>query len=150
MSEVSPEAREKVSESLTGIVTPAERKICDKEAHLMSELRTILLADGSRLLRDMLRRVIDKTDGLHVVAEVERADQLVEKTRRYRPDWLILFQRTLGDMTGIIEYLLQENRDFRIAILSAEEDQVSIKWIECHEEALRDLTWNTLSQSLKE
>jgi chemotaxis response regulator CheB len=127
-----------------------ERKIHDEKVHHMSELRTVLLADGSRLLREMLRRVIEKTEGLRVVAEVERTDRLVEEIKEYHPDWLILFQRTLQTMPDVIEHLLQENRDLRIAILSANGDQLRIKWIEYHDETLQDLTWNIFSRSLRE
>jgi DNA-binding NarL/FixJ family response regulator len=116
----------------------------------MSEPRTILLVDGSRLLREMLRRVIDKTEGLRVVAEVEQADQLVETIKEYHPDWLILFQHTLRGMPGVIEHLLQENRDLQIAILSTNGKQARMKWIEYHDKALQDLTWSSLSQSLRE
>ncbi|MBN2385674.1 MAG: hypothetical protein JXB85_01555 [Anaerolineales bacterium] len=116
----------------------------------MSELSTIILADGSRLLREMLRRVIEKTKGLRVVAEVEQLDRLADQVETHHPDWVIFFQPSIEETPDSIEHLLRDNQDMRIAVLSSNGDRVRMKWLEYHDEALQNLTWEALTRSLIE
>lgn len=106
--------------------------------------------DESRLLREMLKKAINKTEGLQVVGEVERVDQLTEKIVDFHPDWLILFHHTLHDMPGFIENLMLENLDIRIAILSDRGQQVRVRYLDYQAESRQDVTWSTFSQSLRE
>jgi two-component system, NarL family, response regulator NreC len=55
----------------------------------MTRLR-VVLADDHQILVDGLRRLIDATADLHVVATASDADSAIEVVRRERPDVLVL------------------------------------------------------------
>lgn len=52
--------------------------------------KRVILANNSRLLREMLHRVIDKTDNLKVVQEIPDQKSLPSAIERFDPEWVIV------------------------------------------------------------
>ncbi|HEX2995966.1 MAG TPA: hypothetical protein VHP14_14170 [Anaerolineales bacterium] len=51
--------------------------------------KRVILANNSRLLQDMLRHVIDKTDHLEVVREIASQEELPSVIECSDPEWVI-------------------------------------------------------------
>lgn len=51
---------------------------------------TVLLAEDQHVIRAAIKALIDLEPDLHVVADIERGDQVVETARRTRPDVAVL------------------------------------------------------------
>ncbi|WP_018505549.1 LuxR C-terminal-related transcriptional regulator [Parafrankia discariae] len=56
----------------------------------LSEVVSVLLADGDYLARQGLRELIDATPDLHLLADVADGRRLMAETRRLRPDVVVL------------------------------------------------------------
>jgi hypothetical protein len=110
--------------------------------------QTILLADGPRIVRDMLKRLIEKKAELRLVSDLEGLDRLPEEVRRLRPDWVILLSASLHDQPGLIEDLIRDASEMHIVILSTGEDQTQLGWLEYHSEKVPNPTWEGLVRSL--
>ncbi len=52
--------------------------------------KRVILANGPRLLREMLHRVINKAEHLEVVQEVLHHEELPAAIERFNPEWVIL------------------------------------------------------------
>ena len=109
----------------------------------------IILANGSRLPRELLKRVIEKTEGLQVVLEVDQLDQVDGVVDSRNPDWVIVPLPSVQDIPESLERLLQNHPHLRVAVVAVDGDQVRMKWVEQHDESLHDLTWNALIEIIK-
>jgi DNA-binding NarL/FixJ family response regulator len=104
----------------------------------------VILADGSRLPRELLKRVIEKTEGLQVILEVDQLDHIEETVDLTTPDWLIVPLPSVIEIPDSLERLIQRYPHLRVAVVSVDGDQVRMKWVEHHDESLHDLSWNDL------
>ena len=53
--------------------------------------KRVILANGSRLVRETFRRVIDGTGSLEVVQETSNPIELSSIIQRFEPEWVFLF-----------------------------------------------------------
>lgn len=115
----------------------------------MSEQKIILVND-SRLLREILKRVIDKADGLRVVLELQRLNELEPAMRSTQPDWVLVSVPDAEHTPKALEKIIQKYPGLKMIAVSADGAQVRMKWAEYHEEALDGLSWNDLISILKQ
>jgi DNA-binding NarL/FixJ family response regulator len=83
----------------------------------------ILLADEHKLMRDGLRSLIEKRDGLQVVAEAENGQTAIKLNRKFRPD-VIVMDINMPDLNGIdaSRQIIQEFPDTKIIAFSMHTD----------------------------
>ena len=115
----------------------------------MSEQKIILVND-SRLLREILKRVIDKSDGLRVVMELLHLNELEPAMRTIQPDWVLVSVPDADHTPKALEKIIKKHPGLKMIAVSADGAQVRMKWVEYHEEALDGLSWDDLITILKQ
>jgi DNA-binding NarL/FixJ family response regulator len=116
---------------------------------LMAEHR-IILANGSRLLREMLRRIFDKADDLEVVGEVTDINKLPHMIREKNAQWVIFSTPPEENAPRWIEAIISEQPDVRFLSVSNDGSEIKIKWYEPHEKIIRGLSLQDLITILQE
>jgi hypothetical protein len=115
----------------------------------MKEQRVILV-DGARLLREVLRRQIDKVDGLQVVMELEHVAQLNNSVEQLHPDWVIVMLPSVDEIPAKLEDLLWDHTGIRIMAVSPQQRVIRTQWLERHDESQSDLPWDAVIALLKQ
>jgi hypothetical protein len=94
------------------------------------------LLDNSRLVRDLLRRVIDKAPGLQIVAEVDDLSDYPDVACQTRADWTILLLDPDEEVPEIVEQAINYQNSMRLLVMAVDGSQVRMRWIEPHEQSL--------------
>jgi DNA-binding NarL/FixJ family response regulator len=115
----------------------------------MSEHR-IILADGSRLLREMLKRIFEKAEDLEVVGEVIDIKNLPHMIQEKKAQWVILSTPPEENAPRWIEAIISEHPDVRFLSVSNDGSEIKIKWYEPHEKTIRGLSLQDLITILQE
>ena len=105
----------------------------------MSEKR-IVLANGSRLLRDMLKRIFFKSDRFAVVREVTDQRELPTVIEYTQPEWVILSLSYDNDVPAWVDDYMVNHPRVRFMALSADGSRIKVKWLEVHEQELNGLS----------
>lgn len=102
----------------------------------MMVTKRVILANGPRLLREMLQRVINKAEHLEVVQEVTDDKDLPGVVETLDPEWVIV-TRPFGQHTHswILEY-----PSVHFIFLSPIENHIKVKWQTSAEENYSDLS----------
>lgn len=74
----------------------------------MVQKNRVVLANESRLLRDMLKRAIDKTSDLEVVDEVLDPARLVPVVETRRAHWAIVSLSSDGSMPAVADRVVRQ------------------------------------------
>ena len=106
----------------------------------MAPTKRVILADGSRLLREMLHRVLDKANHLQVVQELPSAEELRSAIKRFDPEWVILSQPFNKHAHAWINACMAEHPDVRFIFLSASQNYIKMKSQIVSEEDFPDLS----------
>lgn len=108
--------------------------------------QTIVLASGSRLLREMLKNIIAKTEQLDVVRELSELQQIQVAVQELEPDWVVIAP-VQGDLpTEKIEAVLQHHPQTRLLLFPKEDNRIRLSRMQMREETIQGLS---LSQLLK-
>jgi DNA-binding NarL/FixJ family response regulator len=105
----------------------------------MTEQR-IVLANGSRLLRDMLKRIIFKSDNLEVVREVSDHRELPGVIENTHPEWVILSLSFDNGLPTWVDTYMTSHPSVRFLALAADGSKIKMKWLEVHEQELNGLS----------
>lgn len=105
----------------------------------MSEQR-IILANSSRLLREMLNRILLKTEHLDVVQEVTDHKNLPSAIEQQEAEWVIVSLPTEEATPDWIDKYMRQHPYVRFLTVSADGSLIKMKWLESHEENLSDLS----------
>lgn len=111
--------------------------------------KRVILADGSRLLREMLHRVLDKADHLEVVQEVLRHDDLPVAIERFNPEWVIVSLPFSQYAHSWIDSYMRDYPSVRFLFLSPERNNIKMKWQSSNEEEVSNLSLKDLIQILE-
>lgn len=103
-------------------------------------VKRVILANGSRLLREMLHRVINKADHLEVVQEVPNHEELPFAIERFDPAWVIVSLPYNDHAHGRINDFMSDYPSVRFIFLSPDDKSVKMKWQNSYEEDLTDLS----------
>lgn len=114
----------------------------------MSEQR-IVLANGSRLLRDMLKRILFKSEHLEVVREVTDQKELPFVIEHTNPEWVILSLSLDNGVPAWVDTFMATHPSVRFMALAADGSKIKMKWLEVHEQELNGLSLNDLIQILE-
>jgi two-component system response regulator NreC len=84
----------------------------------------IVLADDHAVVRSGLRLLLDRTDGLEVVAETGDAESALRSTLGHKPDVLILDLNMPGELTSLeaIPRVAEVSPGTRVVVLTMQED----------------------------
>ena len=96
----------------------------------------IILVDGSRLLRGMLKRAIERDAGLRVVAEVDDFRKFSTVVNQTDADWLFLTLLPQKPIPEIIDKALRERPSLNLMVMATDGSQVRMRWVETHEVSL--------------
>jgi two-component system, NarL family, response regulator NreC len=84
----------------------------------------ILLADDHRIVREGLRTLIERSDGMLIVAEAENGRQALQLAREHKPD-IVIMDVTMPDLNGIdaTRQVIKEVSGVRVIALSMHSDK---------------------------
>ena len=114
----------------------------------MSEQR-IVLANGSRLLRDMLKRILFKSKTLEVVREVADQKELLSVIEHTNPEWVILSLSYDNGVPAWVDTYMANHPSVRFIALAADGSKIKMKWLEIHEQELSGISLKELIHILE-
>ena len=114
----------------------------------MSEQR-IVLANGSRLLREMLKRILYKLDHFEVIREVTDQRELPSVIEHTQPEWVILSLSFENGVPAWVDGFMASHPSVRFMALAADGSRVKMKWLEVHEQELDGASLNDIIQILE-
>ncbi len=103
----------------------------------------VVLANDSRLLREMLKRVINKVPTLQVVEEIGDLAGLLPAIQRTNPAWVVVSLSANGSMPEVTNTVLQE-QSMHILGLRADWSRAKVKSLPFCEENLGSLSLREL------
>lgn len=116
----------------------------------MPPAKRIVLVDGSRLLRGMLKRAIERDDQLHVVAEVDQINKFSSVIRLADADWIFLILPPRTPIPEVINHTLREQPELRLLVMTTDGSRVRMRWIEIHETTLDQKNLGEIMAILRE
>ena len=104
--------------------------------------KRVILANNSRLLRDMLHRVIDKADNLEVVQDVPDQKALPSAIERFDPEWVIVSSYHGEVADPWLDTCLSRYPSVRYIVLSPDHGSVTVRAQGAYQEDLSRLSVN--------
>jgi DNA-binding NarL/FixJ family response regulator len=105
----------------------------------MSEQR-IILANSSRLLREMLNRILHKTENLEVVQEITDHKKLPTEIEKSDAEWVIMSLPGDRGLPEWVDHYIVDHPHVRFMAVANDGSWVKTKWLESHEEELDNLS----------
>jgi DNA-binding NarL/FixJ family response regulator len=109
----------------------------------------IVLASTSRLLRDMLKRILNRSDKLIIVREVTDQKELPSVLEHIHPEWVILSLSYDDRVPAWVDAFMVSHPSVRFMGLAMDGSKIKVKWLEVHEQELNSLSLNDLMQILE-
>ena len=109
----------------------------------------IVLANGSRLLRDMLKRILFKSDKLEVVREVTDQKELLSVIEHTNPEWVIISLSFDNGVPAWVDSFMANHPSVRFMAVATDGSKIKTKWLEVHEQELDGLSLNDLIHILE-
>jgi DNA-binding NarL/FixJ family response regulator len=103
-------------------------------------IKRVILANNSRLLRETLRRVINRADNLEVVHELPNHEELPSAIERFDPEWVIVTIPYNNGAYGWINDCMADYPSVRFILLSPDNSSIKMKWQTSYEEDLTNLS----------
>jgi len=116
------------------------QKVQEESDRNMKSTKRVILANGSRLVREMLHRVIDRSEQLEVVAEVPDHEDLPFSIERYEPEWVILSLPYGNPVRRWIDACMVDHPEVRFVFLSPHQNHIKMKWQMSCDEDYSDLS----------
>lgn len=102
--------------------------------------KRVILANNSRLLREMLQRVINKADNLEVVQELLGPEELPAAIEQFEPEWVILSLPYNNNARRGLNACMSDHPSVRFILLSPDNSSIKMKWQTVYEEDLTNLS----------
>jgi hypothetical protein len=115
----------------------------------MSADQRIILANVPRLLRDMLNRILLKTEHLKVVQEITEYDNLPTTLEQNEAEWVIMSLPADKQIPEWADSFMKRNPLIKIMALSSDGSWIKMKWLESREQDLTDLSLKELIHILE-
>lgn len=109
----------------------------------------IVLANTSRLLRDMLKRIIHKTRDLELLEEITDQRELPVVIEHSRPAWVILSLPYDNKIPAWVESYISEHPSVRFMAIASDGSKIKMKWLEIHEQELDGISLHDLLRILQ-
>ena len=104
----------------------------------------IILANGSRLLHEMLNRILYKTVNLQVVKEIKDHNKLPTAIEKSDAEWVVMSLPVESTMPEWVDNYIIEHPHMRFMAVAQDGSWVKTKWMESHEEELDNLSLKDL------
>lgn len=114
----------------------------------MSEQK-IILANSSRLWREMLNRILLKAKNLEVVQEIKDPQQLPSAIQRFDAEWVLVELSEDHRVPGWVDEYIEAHPSVRFMAVSTDGSQIKMKWLENREKEFTDLTLSDLLHILE-
>jgi DNA-binding NarL/FixJ family response regulator len=111
--------------------------------------QSVVLANGSRLLRDMLKRILSKSEKLEVVREVTDQRELPSAIEHSNPEWVIVSLSFDNGVPSWVDQYIAIHPSVRFMAVAADGSKVKMKWLEIHEQELNGLSLSDLIHILE-
>jgi DNA-binding NarL/FixJ family response regulator len=108
----------------------------------------IVLANGSRLVREMLNRILLKTDNLKVVNVISGNETLPLAIEQEAVDWVVMSLPGNGLLPEWVDPYMNRHPEVHFMAVANDGSSVRTKWLENHEENLDNLSLSELIQIL--
>jgi DNA-binding NarL/FixJ family response regulator len=110
----------------------------------------IILVNESRLMRDMLKKVINKSPGLEIVIELTDLADLPETARQIEAEWAIVLLPPDQQVPDLVEQVVKEQQSMRFLLMGVDGSHARMKWNEPHEVPLDEKNLNELLDVLRQ
>jgi len=110
----------------------------------------IVLANESRLLREMLKSVIDKSPSLEIVGETEQFSKIKKLAEKHNAHWVFVTLPSTGNIPDQINDLLIPGSAISVLAISNNGERVKIRWVDLHEETYIDWSLEEMLTFLQE
>jgi DNA-binding NarL/FixJ family response regulator len=114
----------------------------------MDEIR-VVLGNQSKLLRDLLRRSIQKIERVKIVGETQRVEMLPALVKDKRADWVILSLPQDESIPEAFHDLAALEEELSLMAISNAGDKVIIRRIEVQEESYQKFCLEDLGAVLR-
>jgi DNA-binding NarL/FixJ family response regulator len=114
----------------------------------MDEIR-VVLGNQSKLLRDLLRRSIQKIERVKIVGETQRVEMLPALVKDKRADWVILSLPQDESIPEAFHDLAALEEELSLMAISNAGDKVIIRRIEVQEESYQKFSLEDLGAVLR-
>jgi len=108
------------------------------EEYFMGLPQRIVIGNHSRLVRGMLEKVIRKTPGLEIIANVNDLAELPEVLERVDADWGIILLPPNGKVPNLVKKVVREQGSMRFLLMGVDGSHVRLMYNEPHEVTLDD------------
>ncbi|MBI3151358.1 MAG: hypothetical protein HYZ21_04455 [Chloroflexi bacterium] len=112
-------------------------------------VQRIILANSSRLLREMWKRILLKTRHVEIVQEVTDQDKLPAAIEKREAEWVVISLPMDSPMPGWMDVYMKEHPHTQIMAFSSDGRWVKMKRMERHEEDISDLSLQELIRILE-
>ncbi|MGD8426415.1 MAG: response regulator transcription factor [Balneolaceae bacterium] len=87
--------------------------------------KRIVIVDDHPIMRKGLAMTLDSEPGFDVIAQLDRAEELIQKLDEYKPD-LILVDVSLPGMSGLelVKHLVAQKEDIKILVVSRHDESL--------------------------
>lgn len=102
--------------------------------------KRVVLANGSRLMREAFQYVINKADKLEVVPEFPDPQSLSSVIDRFDPEWVFVTSPQEGDAPHSLDASLTRHPSVRFVVIAPDHSRIRIPFQETGEEDLTDLS----------
>jgi DNA-binding NarL/FixJ family response regulator len=109
----------------------------------------IVLASASRLVRDMLKRILDRSNTLTIIREVTDQKELPSVLEQTNPEWVIMSLPYDDRVPTWVDAFMASHPSIRFMGLAMDGSKIKVKWLEVHEQELNSLSLHELMQILE-
>lgn len=109
----------------------------------------IVLANASRLLRDMLKRIIYKSERLELVREITDQKDLPSGIEQSNPEWVIVSLSYDNCIPAWVDAYMADHPSVRFMAVAPDGSKIKMKWLEVHEQELNGLSLHELLHILE-
>ncbi len=120
-----------------------------RELNINMATKRVLLANDSRLLREMLQRVIDKAEHLEAVQKVADYEELPSAIERFDPEWVIISLPFNDEARSWVSACMAEYPAMRFVLLAPGNNSIQMKWQTSYEEDLTNVSLKDFIQILE-
>ena len=105
----------------------------------------VLVANGPRLMRELILTTFSDQPDIEIVGEVADAADIVEGAEKTNPDFIIIAQDTLAEGPNVCDRVLRQRPDIRVVAVAPHHNYLVYYWaspdihfrrVEASEEAL--------------
>ena len=111
---------------------------------MVMDAQRIILVNGSRLLGDMLHKVISRADHLEIVQEVSRYEEIPMAIERTKAEWVLMSLPFETSFPRWVDDHLAEHPAMRFLAIFLNSGKVRLKWPGSPDEELEDLSLDDL------